>query len=110
MTNVFLDQVEAEERAEKKRNQGGDLRIRIAQLSRVLRLMKNEDYQAFLQEREKQDQSRYRDMVRADTFDPFKAGKVFGRIEVIEDLRVSERRLQQELDKCTKSLLGQENG
>jgi hypothetical protein len=108
MTNVFLDQVEAEERVEKQRGQGGDLRIRIAQLQRVLRFMKHEDYQAFLQERQKQDQSRYRDMIRAETFDAFKAGKVFGRIEVIEDLRASDRRLQQELDRCTKAIQRQE--
>jgi len=106
--NTFLDEVERAEREEKLVDNTAAMTSRHAQLSRVARFMQNEDFQAFLDSRAKTDESRYRDMIRAETFDSFKAGKVFGRIEIIEDLRTSERRVNEELNKISRALQAQE--
>ena len=76
-------------------------------LRRLIRLSDNDDFKAWLEAREHSDTAIIRDIVqgRVDPYkDPFQAGKRYGRMEVVLELRTQKDDLEKKLADVNQQL------
>lgn len=94
---------------ELKKKTVAELHGKAMELQQLVRVLENKDVKEWLKLKEQADATEFVTVIRTREWEPFHAGRTFGRLEMVLELRASESKTRAMLHELLKELQARQN-